>query len=298
MNENTPVFSTMFFGPWCEELIEDYAAIRYRITETLFSGKSEFQQVDVVKSKGFGTMLFLDGLVMVSERDEFIYHDMITHVPLFAHPDPKKVLIIGGGDGGTAREVLRHQNVSHVTMVEIDGMVVDVSRKFLPQTSCELDNPRLDLKIADGVQFVAETKEKFDVILVDSTDPIGPAAPLFGDEFYGNVYRILNENGIVVSQAESAMMQPEAQKSIVKSLRTHFPNVWLYNYTNLTYPGAPWSFSFAGKGDAHPFKNFSADRVKDSGLKFSYYTAGIHHATFQVPQYQQDIYEGTLTPLD
>ena len=161
-----------------------------------------------------GKMLLNDGLVMLTERDEFVYHDMIVHVPLFVHPNPKSVLIIGGGDGGTAREVLRHRGVERVVMVEIDQMVVDACIDHIPQTACELDNERLELIIDDGVAFVANTEEKFDVILVDSTDPIGPAQPLFGPEFYQNIHRVLNEDGIVVSQGESPWYHAEMQAKL------------------------------------------------------------------------------------
>lgn len=275
-----------------EERIPDVGAMKYDVLETLFCGQSEYQYVNVVRTKGHGVMLFLDGLVMVSERDEFVYHDMISHVPLFLHPNPTRVLVIGGGDGGTAREVLRHSSVTRCCMVEIDGMVVDVSKKFIPQTACVFDNPKLDLRIDDGVRFLAETEEVFDVILIDSTDPIGPAAPLFDQGFYKNIYRALAPDGIVVSQCESAFFERSAQRSLLGIVAGVFENTYLYNYNNLTYPGGLWSFVLGSKS-LHPIRDFKPERVKASGLKFDYYNPSIHKAAFCLPQFQLE-YLGDL----
>lgn len=274
------------FCLWAEEPVQGYLGMRFRVEETLFSGRSAFQKVDVVRTAGHGVMMFLDSLVMLSERDEFVYHDMISHVPLFVHPNPKRVLIIGGGDGGTAREVLRHPGIERVVMVEIDGMVVEVSRKFIHQTACALDDPRLELRIEDGVKYMAETQEQFDVILVDSTDPIGPAAPLFGGQFYQDVHRVLAADGIVVSQGESPWYMHEGQRSVLESMRKVFSHVFLYNYTNLCYPGSLWSFAMATKG-RHPLRDFDPARVKASGLEFQYYNEAIHRAAFCLPEFQR-----------
>lgn len=271
---------------WVEEVYQDYYAMKFKVEKTLFSGVSDFQSVDVVETRGHGRMLLNDGLVMVSERDEFIYHDMITHVPLFVHPNPKNVLVIGGGDGGTAREVLRHKGVEKVTMVEIDEMVVNACREYIPQTSSKLDDPKMNLIIGDGVQFVKESKEKFDVILVDSTDPIGPATPLFGPEFYNNVFERLTDNGIVVSQGESPFLNKETQISLLSILNNIFPKVCIYNFSNLTYPGGLWSFTFATKG-LHPLKDFDQSRVEASGLEFDYYSADMHRAAFSLPAFMK-----------
>jgi spermidine synthase len=269
---------------WAEENHGDFFATRYRVKETLFSGKSKFQQVDVVDTVGHGKMLFNDGLVMVSERDEFVYHDMIAHVPLFVHPNPRNVLVIGGGDGGTVREVLRHQSVEKCTMVEIDEFVVNSCKKHIPKTSCALDDKRANVIIDDGVKFVAETNEKFDVVLVDSTDPIGPATPLFGKEFYQNVHRILSEQGIAVAQFESPFFNETFQKSIMSIIAEVFEKRKLYLYTNTTYPGGLWSFSFASKGLC-PIHDFDPNRVKSSGLEFKYYNPEIHRASFALPEF-------------
>ncbi|MGB0454410.1 MAG: polyamine aminopropyltransferase [Bacteriovoracaceae bacterium] len=274
----------MYSDLWIEEKHSDYLGNRYKVEKVLFSGQSQFQKVDVVETKGHGKMLLNDGLVMVTERDEFIYHDMIAHVPLFVHPNPQKVLVIGGGDGGTAREVLRHPKVKKCVMVEIDEMVVNACKEHIPQTSSVFSHQLLDLKIEDGLKFVKETKEKFDVILVDSTDPIGPAQPLFGPEFYQDISNCLTDNGIVVSQCESPHYEETMQTKLVSILNEIFPICTLYSYHNLTYPGGHWCFSFASKG-LHPIHDFDKKRVIESNLEFEYYNEDIHVGAFALPSF-------------
>ncbi|XQW83662.1 polyamine aminopropyltransferase [Thalassotalea piscium] len=278
---------------WVEEKFQDYLGIRFKVEKILFSGKSEFQTVDIVETKGHGKMLLNDGLIMVTERDEFAYHDMITHLPLFTHPSPKNVLIIGGGDGGTAREVIRHINVEKCTMVEIDAMVVDACKQYIPQTASSLDNPKVNLVIGDGVKFVNETEEKFDVIIIDSTDPIGPAQPLFGEAFYQDVYNCLTDDGIVVSQGESSWYAMDIQKSLLTVLNRVFPQCFLYNFSNLTYPGGLWCFTFASK-KYHPVKDFNRQRVEDSKLSFNYYNADLHEAAFALPSFALNELKGLI----
>ncbi len=273
---------------WIEEKFEDFMGLRLKVEKTLFSGKSEFQSVDVVETKGHGKMLLNDGLIMVTEKDEFIYHDMITHVPLFVHPNPKRVLIIGGGDGGTAREVIRHKGVEECVMVEIDEMVVNACIEYIPQTSHKLNDSKVKLIIGDGVKYVEEvvaSEEKFDVILVDSTDPIGPAQPLFGQEFYDNIFKALNDDGLVVSQGESPFYQSQMQTKLVGILNKAFPIVSLYNFNNMTYPGGLWSFTFGSK-KFHPIRDFDETRVEASGLEFNYYNKEIHRGSFALPNFQ------------
>ncbi len=278
---------------WVEEKFKDFLGLRLKVEKVLFSGKSEFQTVDVVETKGHGKMLLNDGLIMVTERDEFAYHDMITHVPMFVHPSPKNVLVIGGGDGGTAREVLRHTSVEKCTMVEIDGMVVDACREYIPQTSKDLDHPKMNLIIGDGVEYVKSTNEKFDVIIVDSTDPIGPAQPLFGEDFYKDIYACLSDDGIVVSQGESSWYAMDIQQSLLKVLNQVFPACYLYSFSNLTYPGGLWSFTFASK-NYHPIKDFEPKRVEESGLEFDYYNKELHSAAFALPSFAKKGLKGLI----
>ncbi len=277
---------------WFEETHED-VALRFRLKERLFSTQSDFQKVEVVETQGHGKLLAHDGMIMVTEKDEFIYHDMITHVPLFTHPDPKNVLVIGGGDGGTVREVLKHQSVEKVTMVEIDGAVVEASKRFIPQTSGQLDDPKVTLRIEDGVKFMKESEETFDVIIVDSSEPIGPATPLFNVDFYKDVAARLSDQGIVVSQGESPYYDMKMQKVLMEILAEVFPKVHIYNYCNMSYPSGLWSFTFASKGLC-PFKDFNPERVQQ---KFEYYSTAIHYGAFLLPQFMLDEHQKSLSPL-
>lgn len=272
---------------WVEEKSNEFYSMKFKVKNVLFEGQSEFQSVEVVDTVGHGKMLLNDGLVMVTERDEFIYHDMIVHVPLFAHANPKNVLVIGGGDGGTAREVLRHDTVEKCTMVEIDKMVVDACKEHIPVTSQVFSNPKLDLKIEDGIKFVKETKEKFDVVIVDSTDPIGPAEPLFNIEFYQDIEKCLTDDGIVVSQGESPFYNVDMQQKLLGILKETFPIRGAYNFSNLTYPGGLWSFSYGSK-KYHPIKDFNPNRVDQSKMDFKYYNKDLHKASFALPSFMQE----------
>lgn len=280
---------------WAEEQHQDILQLRYRVERTLFSEESEFQQIDIVETTGFGRMLFNDSIVMISERDEFIYHEMIAHPAMFVHPEIRRALVIGGGDGGTVRELLRHASVEHIRLVEIDPMVLKGCREHIPLTAAALDDSRVEVTVADGVAFVAETAERYDLVIVDSTDPIGPATPLFGEAFYRNVARVLCDGGVVVSQAESCFYELERQQSMLGILSATFRNTQIYNYVNLTYPGGLWSFSFATKGDLCPLRDYDPTRVVDSELKFRYYSAEMHRAAFVLPQFQKDALGQWLT---
>lgn len=282
---------------WFEEIDpNNNVGMKFKITEKIFSEKSPFQQVDIYKTYSHGKLLAHDGMVMITEKDEHIYHDMITHVPLFTHPNPKHILVIGGGDGGTVREVLRHSSVEKCVMVEIDPVVIKACRQHFPTTSCEFDNPKLELLIEDGLKYVSGTDNKFDVVIIDSSDPIGPATPLFNIDFYKNIDRILTEDGIVVSQCESPYYHQAMQETLVKIKKELFPKVYLYTYTNLSYPGGYWSFSFASKKHC-PLKNLDHQRVADSGLDFKYYNSNIHKASFALPNFMKKMYQGLLTDI-
>jgi len=281
---------------WVKEIHQDSVALCFKVEETLFSEKSAFQQVDVVRTKDHGAMLLNDGIIMVSERDEFVYHEMIAHVPLFVHPKPSRVLVIGGGDGGTVREVIRHGDVSRVVMVEIDEMVVNACREHMPSVSCALDDPRVELIIGDGVKYVASADERFDVVLIDSTDPIGPAAPLFDRQFYQNVAALLDEDGIMISQAESPFYDSKIQSAMLANQRPFFNRLHMYTFTNLTYPGGLWSFGFGSKTRC-PLSDFDKTRVNAAALPTRYYTPEIHIAAFMLPGFLKQRLSDMLDPL-
>lgn len=269
---------------WIEEIQEDAYGMKWKLKARLFKGRSEYQAVEVVDTVSHGKMLLNDGLVMVTERDERVYHEMLAHVPLFTHPHPQNVLVIGGGDGGTIREVLAHPTVKTAVLCEIDGMVVEACRQWIPQTAASLDDPRVRVCIEDGVEFLKKSKEKYDVVLVDSTDPMGPATPLFGKEFYLDVWRCLTDEGIVVAQSECAFYQLETQKKFLSIVQGVFPKTFVYNYNNLTYPGGMWSF-LVGSKKWNPEKDFSSDKIMNSNHEFYYYNANIHRSSFSLPSF-------------
>ena len=273
---------------WVEERHGDHFASCFRCKKVLFSGRSPYQTIDVAETTGHGRLLLNDGIVMLSDQDESAYHEMITHVPLFTHPNPRSVLIIGGGDGGAAREALRLPQITQIVNVEIDKMVVEVCQKYFPGLAHAFKNPKVNLTIQDGAAFVQKTTQKFDVVLVDSTDPLGPARPLFSPDFYKNVFNILSEDGVLAVQAESPLFARElrAQKFILQSLKSAFPLVSLYHYSNVVYPGGLWSFALASK-KYHPVKHFQKEKAQQLtpswGLK--YYNPFVHGAAFAQPEF-------------
>ena len=188
---------------WFSEVQTPHVKFSVRVDRQLYSGKSEFQRIDVFESPEFGRMLVLDGYIMLTEKDEFIYHEMMTHIPMAVHPSVKNVLVIGAGDGGIIRELTKSPEIEHIDMVEIDEQVVEVCRKYLPQTACRLDDPRVEIHYEDGLRFVRSREDQYDLIIVDSTDPFGPGEGLFTREFYGNCSKALKEDGIMINQHES-----------------------------------------------------------------------------------------------
>lgn len=269
---------------WIEEDYKEGLNFRLKSTKKLFSGQSEFQKVEIFESTHHGRVLLNDGCFMLSERDERIYHEMMAHVPLFAHPDARQVLIVGGGDGGTAREVLRHKQIERCVLVEIDAMVVEACREFIPVTAQAFDHPKMELKIDDGVAYMRDTTDQFDVIMIDSTDPNGAAEPLFGSEFYSNVAKRLKPGGIVVAQGESVFYEQGTQQRLFETASEHFKILSPFNFTNMTYPGGLWSFLWASN-DVHPLKNLQSS--KEISPMF-YYSEAIHRAAFLLPQFQRE----------
>lgn len=271
---------------WIEELHEDSHGMKWRLRARLFKGHSAFQTVEVVETVAHGKMLLNDGLVMLTERDERIYHEMLAHVPLFTHPRPEHVLVIGGGDGGTIREVLRHPSVKRAVLCEIDAMVVEACRQWIPQTAHALSDPRVRVHIEDGVTFLKETGDRYDVILVDSTDPMGPATPLFGKDFYLDVFTRLTDDGLVVAQGESGFLHLDTQKRLLSIVQDVFPQTYVYNYSNLTYPGGMWSF-LVGSKRWNPKRDFQPDRLLACDGDFYWYNADIHRSSFSLPTFMR-----------
>ena len=261
-----------------------------KVDRQLYSGKSEFQRIDVFESKEFGRFLTLDGYIMLTEKDEFIYHEMITHVPMCVHPSAKRVLVIGGGDGGTVRELLRYPTIEHIDLVEIDELVVEVCRKYLPQTAGGLGDERVHPHFEDGLKFIRHCEDEYDLIIVDSTDPFGPGEGLFTKEFYGNCYKALKADGIMVNQHESpfypddASAMQRAHKRIVES----FPISKVYQAHIPTYPSGHWLFGFASK-KYHPVRQVDWTRWNALGLATRYYNTQLHAGAFALPNYVEEL---------
>ena len=275
---------------WFSERHTPNVQLSIKVDRQLYSGRSDFQRIDVFDSKEFGRFLTLDGFMMLTEKDEFIYHEMITHVPMAVHPAAENILVIGAGDGGVVRELTRYDSVRNIDMVEIDPLVVDVCKKYLPQTACRFDDPRLNIVFEDGLKFVRTRKDAYDLIIVDSTDPFGPGEGLFTREFYGNCFNALKDDGIMVNQHESPFYDADAaacrraHKRIVES----FPISRVYQAHIPTYPSGHWLFGFASK-KYHPVRDLNAAKWGLLGLSTRYYTTNLHIGAFALPAYVEEM---------
>lgn len=273
---------------WFTERHTENLGITFKIKNILFSGESKYQRIDVLDSYELGRVLTLDGIIMVTEKDEFVYHEMISHIPLFTHPDPRKILVIGGGDGGTVREVLKHPQVQALDLVEIDALVIEKSKEFLPTVSYSLSDERVNILIKDGIEFVREKQEEYDVVIIDSTDPIGPAEGLFKEEFYKNVCKILKNDGIMVAQTESPFYYKERVCEIFRNIRKSFPIAKMFTAYIPTYPSGLWTFSLGSKRYC-PMENFQIDRYRLEDIPTKYYNESIHRAAFSLPNFIKEL---------
>ena len=228
--------------------------------------------------------------MMLTEKDEFIYHDMIVHVPMASNPGIKKVLVIGAGDGGTVRELTRYSTIEKIDMVEIDKMVVEACLEYMPQTSSRLSDPRVTIYYEDGLKFVRDKVNMYDLIIVDSTDPFGPGEGLFTKEFYGNCYKALTEEGILVNQHECPYYESYAMsmKRAHKRIREFFPVTRVYQAHIPTYPSGHWLFGFASK-KKDPIKDLDENRWNSLGIKTRYYNTDLHKGCFAIPTYVKEL---------
>jgi spermidine synthase len=255
------------------------------VRETLYSARSQFQQIEVYDTVLFGRMLVLDGMVQTTERDEFFYHEMLVHPAMLSHPAPKRVLVVGGGDGGALRRVLEH-DVERATMVEIDAVVVDVSRQYLPGVSeGAFDDQRAEVHFEDGHAFVQSCAEQFDVVIVDAPDPIGPGKQLFSEGFYRSLANTLAPGGVVALQSESPLLMATQMASTYVHMAEALPGARVYLGAVPAYPGVIWSFTIAAKDvDLPPFDTI-ARRLQERSIATRYYSPAIHEASFTLPQY-------------
>jgi len=278
---------------WYTEQHTENVRFSIKIEKHIYSAQSEFQRIDVFEAREFGRFFTLDGCMMITEKDEFIYHDMIVHVPMATRPDKiKNVLVIGAGDGGSIRELTRYKTIENIDMVEIDEEVVKVCKKYFPNTACKLDDERVHIYYEDGLKFVRTKENEYDLIIVDSTDPFGPGEGLFTREFYGNCYKALNENGILVNQHESPYYNSYA-KSMQRThrrIKEFFPICMVYQAHIPTYPSGHWLFGFASK-TVHAIDDFEPEKWEALGLKTKYYNTDIHKGAFYLPTYVKELLE-------
>lgn len=256
----------------------------------LYSSQSKYQMIEVIESVGLGRMLVLDGVINLTERDECIYHEMLAHVPLFSHPNPSHILIVGGGDGGTAREVIKHEGVVKIQQVEIDREVIRVSKKYFPSISSALDHPKVHILVMDAVQYLAQTREKFDIIIIDSTDPvIKQSEGLFTVSFYRDCLHALTEEGIFAAQVGDISFETNLVEEVFRKLGEVFPLVRVYLAPVPSYSVLPYSFAYCSN-TVLPEAGLGLARF-GNGFDTRYYNPRIHHAAFALPEYLRTIFE-------
>lgn len=275
-----------------DEILHAGYAQSFEVTNVVYRDQTEHQDLVIFETPTFGRVMALDNIIQVTTRDEFVYHEMLTHVPILARGDVTDVLIIGGGDGGILRETLRHPGVQRATMVEIDRTVVDLCREWFPDISAgAFDDPRTDLIITDGVKFVAETDRRFDVVIVDSTDPVGPGEVLFTESFYADCHRVLKDGGVLATQNGVPFFQPEEVTNTYRRMGKSFKDNGFYTAVVPTYIGGfmtlGWGTDDVGLRDV-PLPALQ-ERFAASGLKTRYYTPELHKAAFALPQFIKDL---------
>lgn len=273
------------FCLWFSEDQTKDLRISCRVRQTLHEEQTPFQHLAVVDTAQFGRMLLLDNVIQTTVVDEFVYHEMITHVALNTHAAPKKVLVIGGGDGGAVREIVKHQSIEKVVHCEIDGAVIEASRKYLPEISCALDHPKVEIVVDDGIKHVREHKNTYDVIMVDSTDPVGPAEGLFSASFYQDISDALTEDGIFVAQTESPFFNRDLIPRIFKDISGIFPVTRLFLANIPTYPGGLWTFTMGSK----KYDPLNVETARIPRLDTRYYSPEMHRSCFVLPPFVREL---------
>lgn len=276
---------------WLTELHQGKSGLTFKINRILESTESEFQRIEIVETEEFGKALVLYGSLMVAEGDTGAYNEMIAHVPLFVHPRPREVLVIGGGDGGCVTNVMLHPDVERCTICEIDKQVIEVSRRHFPRLSRGLSDPRCRMIFKDGKKFIEETEETFDVIILDLSDPIGPAADLFQKTFHQRVHDRLRDDGILLAQSESPLFNARTVTAMYRNLKGIFPIVCMYTCHMPIYPSCLWSFAFCSR-KYHPLDDFDPARYEAADLsKCTYYNRDVHFGSFALPRYVKNLIE-------
>lgn len=260
----------------------------YKIKKILYNEKSKYQKICIAETEDHGKILLLDDAIMLTERMEFIYHETIAHIPLFSHPKPEDILIIGGGDGGTLREVLKHKTVKKVDIVEIDDKVIESSKKYLKKLSESFFDPKSNVIICDGIKYVQQTDKKYDIIIIDSSDPIGPAKTLFTERFYKSCFNILKNDGLLITQAESPFYLNQDFKKTFKRLKKIFPITRVILSCVPDYPFALWGFIITSK-KYDPLSDFIPEKYQKSKIRTKYYNDSIHISSFALPNFVKEI---------
>lgn len=275
---------------WFHDEHTDNVKLAIRVDYQVFSAQSEIQRIDVLESKEFGKILVVDGDLMLTEKDEFIYHEMISHVPMAVHPQVEKILVIGGGEGGVVRELAKYDTVEQIDVVEADPLLVEVCRKYFPQMACSLNDPRVHIYHEDGLRFIRSKSDAYDLIIIDSPNPFGAGEGLFTKEFYGNCFNALHEDGIMINQHESPFYKEEAfqcqrmHKRIIES----FPISRIYQAHIPSYPSGHWLFGFASKR-YHPIHDMDGIQWKLRGIQTKYYLPRLHEGVFALPAYVEEL---------
>jgi len=267
---------------WLTEEQTDNLHFSLRVERIIYQKKTPYQDLLIVETPEYGRALVLDGAFQLTERDEFCYSEMMAHVPICAHPDPKRVLIVGGGDGAILREVLRHKEVEKCTLVDIDQEVIDASKRYLPTASVELENPRADVRCMDALEYIRTTDDRFDVAIVDSTDPVDFAAGLFQAPFYADLKKVLNPGGMVSELTESPFADTAVMRQAISQMRQIFPIVRMYWGAVPTYPTGMWTYGVASlePDPSIPLREVTGTR---------YYTGEIHKASFALPPFLHEL---------
>lgn len=270
---------------WFTEKQTESFGITAKIKETLVTERTGFQDLAIIDTEQFGRMLVLDGMVMTTVKDEFVYHEMVAHPVLFTHPSPKHVLVVGGGDGGVIREVLKHPQVEKAVLVDIDGKVIEYSKKYLPEIAGWLGDPRVEVQVDDGYMHIHNHKNSYDVIMVDSTEPVGPAVQLFSRGFYQGIYESLKEDGMFVAQTDNPWFKGDLIRTVNRDVRQVFPIVRVYGANIPTYPSGLWTFTLGSK----KYDPLAADETKIPAIDTKYYTPRLHKAAFVLPKFVEDL---------
>ncbi len=273
---------------WFTENQTDNLRLSFKVKKLIDYRKSKFQTLAVYDTVEYGILFTLDDFVMLTEKDEFVYHEMISHVALSCHPNPENVLVIGGGDGGTIREIEKHNRVKNITLVEIDEEVVNISKQHLPFVACGFEDKRVKVLIEDGIKYIIDRKNEYDIIVIDSTDPVAFAEGLFHTEFYQYVFNALKEDGIMVAQTEYPFLKGDFIKKVYSSLKEVFPIVSPYLAFIPTYPTGMWSFAFASK-KYHYLKDLNSKYIEDFSKDLKYYTPEVHKGAFALPKFLKEM---------